>query len=222
MHHEEAVRTRLTEKYLMDELTPEVRDQFEEHIFDCTDCATDLRAAAAFLEHSKVVLSEPPAARTPVPARTSPKRGWLGWLTPAFAAPALALLLAIAGYQTFFAIPHLKSSQNSPELLPALYLVSATRGSAPSIAVPQGQAFLASVDVPADRRFSSYTAELLDSSSTAEWSLAIPADATKDSVPLRIPPVKHGNGTYTLIVRGTTADGSTAEVGRYPFEVQSR
>jgi hypothetical protein len=222
MQHEEAVRTGLTEKYLIGELTPEVRDQFEEHLFDCRECATDLRAAAAFLEHSKTVLSEPDTPRVPRPAQPERKRGWLSWLTPAFAAPALAALLVVVGYQNFVAIPHMKSSQNSPELLPALYLVSATRGSAPSVAVAQGEAFLVSVDVPADRRFSSYTAELLDPAGSTEWSLAIPADATKDSIPLRIPPVRRGPGAYTLVVHGTAADGSTAEVGRYPFEVRAR
>jgi hypothetical protein len=129
--------------------------------------------------------------------------------------------LAVVAYQNFVAIPSLKSSQNSPELLPALYLVSATRGSAPSVTVAQGQPFLASVDVPADRRFSSYAAELLDPAGSAEWSFAIPADATKDSIPLRVPPVKHGPGTYTLVVHGTATDGTTTEVGRYPFEVRS-
>jgi hypothetical protein len=57
MGHDEAVRILATEKYLLGELHPELRDQFEEHLFDCQACAMDLWAAATFLEHSKVLLS---------------------------------------------------------------------------------------------------------------------------------------------------------------------
>ena len=46
MDHDEAVRTKVTERYLLNELDPELRDQFEEHLFDCQDCALDVRAAA--------------------------------------------------------------------------------------------------------------------------------------------------------------------------------
>ena len=59
MGHDEAVRTLATERYLLGELAPELRDQFEEHLFDCQTCAFDLRTAATFLEHAKVVLSRP-------------------------------------------------------------------------------------------------------------------------------------------------------------------
>ena len=35
MDHDEAVRQKATERYLLDELDAEIRDQFEEHLFDC-------------------------------------------------------------------------------------------------------------------------------------------------------------------------------------------
>jgi anti-sigma factor RsiW len=60
MGHDEAVRTRATEKYLLGELYPPLRDEFEEHLFDCRECALDFWAAATFLEHAKVVLSSRP------------------------------------------------------------------------------------------------------------------------------------------------------------------
>ena len=58
MDHDEAVRTLATEEYLLGELNPEVRDQFEEHVFDCQQCAFDLWAAATFLGHARVLLSQ--------------------------------------------------------------------------------------------------------------------------------------------------------------------
>src|SRR5579859_1674339 len=101
MDHTEVVRQKMTESYLLDELDPEVRDEFEAHFFDCADCAVDIRAGAQFVAHTKLVLSEPPEttlARVPA-AGDGASRGWLAWLRPAFAAPALALLLAVIGYQ---------------------------------------------------------------------------------------------------------------------------
>src|SRR5271169_6532231 len=113
MNHDEALRQKATERYLLDELDSELKDQFEEHLFDCQDCALDVRAAAMFVEQSKVVLGEPTAvlpARKPAVA--SGKLGWLeagwfGWFRPAFAVPVLALLLAVIAYQNFVTYPNL-------------------------------------------------------------------------------------------------------------------
>src|SRR5215472_16506480 len=72
MDHNEAVRQNASERYLLDELDPELRDQFEEHLFDCQDCALDVRAGAMFVEQTKIILSEPAiphAAKEPVRAK---------------------------------------------------------------------------------------------------------------------------------------------------------
>ena len=44
MDHEAAVQQMVVEQYLLDELAPELRDEFEEHLFDCAECSLDLRA----------------------------------------------------------------------------------------------------------------------------------------------------------------------------------
>jgi hypothetical protein len=58
MDHDEAVRTLATEKYLLGEMYPELREQFELHLFDCEQCAFDLWAAVTFLAHAKAILSK--------------------------------------------------------------------------------------------------------------------------------------------------------------------
>src|SRR5580704_15487996 len=100
MDHETVVRQKMTEKYLLKELDPAMRDEFEEHYFDCTDCAVDVRAGALFIDQSKVVLAqkpEPISAGLAVPASVPIRSGWLarlpGILRPAFALPLMALLL---------------------------------------------------------------------------------------------------------------------------------
>ncbi len=53
MDHHQATQLTAVEKYLLDELPPELRDEFEEHFFDCQDCATDLGATAGFIDAAK-------------------------------------------------------------------------------------------------------------------------------------------------------------------------
>jgi hypothetical protein len=229
MDHEEAVRQEVTEKYLLHELDPDVRDQFEEHLFDCTDCALDLRAAAMFVEQSKVVLAEETAAvRVPVPVPAS--RGWLGqtwlgqtwnaWLRPAFAVPVMALLLAVIGYQNFFTYPQLKA-MNQPQLLPATLVTVSTRSATrPVIAVRPGSGFLLSLRIPPEAAYASYTADLLNPAGGLEWSLTIPANPTEDTYNVRVPAASRESGTYTVKVHGVTAAGQSSDVGvPAPFEV---
>ena len=56
MDHSQAVEQMAAERYLLNELTPEAREAFEEHFFDCPECAMDLRAAAAFVDEAKAQL----------------------------------------------------------------------------------------------------------------------------------------------------------------------
>jgi hypothetical protein len=65
MDHNQSTNLMAVEKYLLEELTPDVRDEFEEHFFDCEECATDLQATAAFMA----------AARQEFKANPVPKPG---------------------------------------------------------------------------------------------------------------------------------------------------
>jgi hypothetical protein len=228
MDHSESIRLMAAEKYLLDELTPELREQFEEHFFDCQECALEVRAGAAFVEHSKVLLSGPVAvparALVPVPA----KPGWFAWLRPAFALPVLATLLVVIGYQNLVTYPRLKGEVavvDAPRLLASASLINAnTRGgNKPVVSAGEGEPFLLFVDIPAEARFSSYVAELDGPTGTSEWSLTIPAETVKEMVSIRVPADHHGAGMYTLVVRGVDPSGGKgSEVGRYPFELQIR
>jgi anti-sigma factor RsiW len=125
MDHDAVVRQKITEKYLLGELDLQARDEFEEHFFDCPDCALDVQAGALFVEESKVALaekSEPASAGLAVTAPALVKPGWLAWLRPGlrsmFAVPVMALLLAVIGYQNLVTYPQLNRELNSPQVLP--------------------------------------------------------------------------------------------------------
>jgi hypothetical protein len=217
MDHEDAVRLKATERYLLSELDPDQRDQFEEHLFDCHECALDVRAAAMLVEQTKSLLSE---ARRPVLVKSAPVRKvWLAWLRPAFALPAVATLLAIIGYQNLIVFPEMKQA-NMPQVLPSASINVATRGgSGPVVHARRGETFLLLVNFPSETRFSSYIADLYDSAGGIKCSVPISSEASNDTVPVKIPGLKEA-GVYTLTVRGMLQDGKSSEIGRQPFELR--
>src|SRR5260370_8190611 len=104
MNHSEALQLQAAEKYVLGELSPEVREEYEEHYFECEECASDVKAAAVFGDSARELFHEQQKERVQV-------GGWFGWLRPAVAAPALAALLLVVCYQSFVPIPHLKRPQ---------------------------------------------------------------------------------------------------------------
>jgi hypothetical protein len=215
MNHDEAVQLMIAEKYLLNELSPDVRDQFEEHFFDCMDCANDVRAGAVFVEKSKAVLGERPAliaARTP--GTGSEKAGWMVWLRPAFTLPVMAVLLAVIAYQSL-------TSHVRPQVLASASLNISARGSAsPAIAIRQGEGFLLLVNITPSPAYSSYVADMYDPDGKVEWSIKIPASTTQDQWPVQVPGANRKPGNYGLEVRGISGSGESNVIGRRSFELQ--
>jgi len=221
MDHDEAVRQKATERYLLDELDPEVRDQFEDHLFDCQDCALDVRAAAMFIEQTKVVLAEPAASEVRVPAVVPTRQAWFAWLRPAFAVPVLALLLAVIGYQNFVTYPHLMEAANQPQVGPWTSVNVSTRGTATTtIKAHPGEGFALLINMPPEDGFASYAADLYNPAGKLEWSGPIAAPTADEGHQIYIPGGHRQSGTYTLVVKGITASGESKEISRLPIDVQ--
>lgn len=222
MDHSEAVRQKATEKYLLDELDPDLRDEFEEHLFDCQDCALDVRAAAMFVEQSKVILAEPdiqPAVKEP--ARAAEKPGWFTWLRPAFAVPVLAVLLAIIGYQNFVSYPKLMRAANEPQVGPWASVNVSTRGSETTVLkAHSGEGFGLLVNFPPQDEFASYIVDLYNPAGKLEWSGPISAAAAGENRQIYIPGRNRLSGTYTLVVRGIDPAGQSKEISRHPIDLQ--
>ncbi len=167
------------ERYLLDELTPEEREAFEEHLFDCPDCALDLRAGAAFVDEAKRQLPElrtdqPEAAQPGVAKAEKKRRGWNLWLSPAFAVPAFAALLVVIGYQNLVTYPALRLAESEPRIVQWVPLHGATRGGAhlPVAADPKhGIALGVELPQAGEAGFSpSYSMELVDPHGKVAWT----------------------------------------------------
>lgn len=234
MDHDAVVRQKMTERYLLNELDGQARDEFEEHYFDCPNCAADVHAGALFVEQSKAVLraelpaedgkriqsggKAPSAERMPVPAQS----GWFGWLRPAFAIPVLALLLAVIAYQNRANVL-LRQAVDSPQVLASAVVNLNVRGAEPiSVPAAAGQAFGLTLNLPPDARFSSYKLDLYSPQGKLEWSRTVPASG--DTLSLYVPADVSGDNhdPGTLAVRGLSASGESKDLGRYPIELQNQ
>jgi Putative zinc-finger len=228
MDHNQAARLMMAEKYLLNELPPEMRDEFEEHYFNCQECTADLQATAAFLDAAK---KEFEAAPVPRALKTAVRKHPFEFLwRPAFALPAFALLLLVIVYQNAVVFPHLATQiaqLKTPELLPTLSLVGGNSrgGETPSISIDKTRPFLISVDIPTQDRFSSYTCLLHPPSGSTAFRIQVSAQQAKDTVLIHVPADNRATGNYTLVVQGNT-DRVPAEpavdLAHYPFVVKSQ
>jgi hypothetical protein len=223
MEHEMVAREKFAEKYLLNELDSAARDEFEEHFFDCPECALDVHAGSLFVEQSKIVLagkmelSQGGAARAPVPSTP----GWFSRLRPPLTVPVLALLLVVIGYQNLVTYPQLKAAWNSPRVLPWTSVNVGTYGSdATTITTHPGEGFLLFVRIPPDAGYSRYAADLYNQAGKVEWSITIPASTTQDQWPVQVPGSNRKAGYYSLAVHGLTISGESKEIGRASFELR--
>jgi hypothetical protein len=232
MEHSYAAEHHLVEQYLLNELSPEVRDEFEEHFFDCQRCAADLRMTDAFLLAARTELPRI-AVETikdaPVRSRL-PLRNLLQW-RPAYAVLALAACLIVVVYQNSVTVPHLRSEVakvEAPAILPSISLVGGNSrgGATPSATLNGAKSVLLQVDVPTQERFSNYVCSLYTPQHQLIWAVQVSAEQAKDTVSIRAPLKSSAGGTYLLEIKGNQERSGDSAASRtvlasYPFTLNA-
>jgi Putative zinc-finger len=230
MNHSEAVEQMAAERYLLNELAPDARDAFEEHMFDCQECALDLRAGTAFVQEAKIQLPAI-AFSTPAPARPFKSNAkpsfWVSLWHPAFVAPAFAALLLVVVFQNTVTFPALRTATTQPRLVPWASIHSATRGAShPTITADHARGVALPVDLPVMQDLGpavSYSFELHDPQGKLAFSAAVPASARNPAVDqpfsLIIPGSMLRNGTYSLNVTSVSTQGERIPVEQYIFDI---
>lgn len=229
MDHKQAIEQKAAERYLLNELAPDARDAFEEHLFDCPACAVDVRAGAAFVDEARLQL---PGLTTTSPLRTAsaPARprvsGWFSAWRPVFVVPAFAALLLVAGYQNLVTFPALRATANQPRLVPVVPIHQATRGASRiMVAADRRHGIALPLDLgaePGSPSFASYAFELHDAQQRLSWTgtAAAPAENGELMLSLEIPGAALSNGACSLSVFGVNAHGERTAIERYSFDVQ--
>lgn len=247
MDHSEAVQLRATEKYLLGELPTDQREPFEEHFFECTECAQDVKAAAVLIDNARAVLRV--TSNPGQEFQAARQRAWWEWLQPAWGLAAAALVLAVIAYQNLVTIPHLKSEMaatTTPQALTSFNLATAgSRGAIGSQPVaPAGKPFSFYIDIPASDSFAYYRAAVETESGGRKFVVPVSREQAKDPVQILLPANTLSPGNYVLVIRGvgqppasdthvgqpsagqahvgqpTSAANEGTEVARYPFAVQ--
>jgi anti-sigma factor RsiW len=205
MDHSQAIETQAAERYLLGELSASEAEDFEQHYFECTDCAEAVESGGAFIANARAVLGRPsrPAPASPPVPRT-PFR--FLFLQPQWAfALASAAAVAFAGialYQGAIVIPRLEHLLENPVILPAIQLAGASRGEAAPMRVPRRAPFVPlSADIPPDVRSSQYRCVLTRAGQNV-FTVTGPAPAGAQPITVLVPAAKLSSGDYELTIFG--------------------
>lgn len=212
MDHNQAIQLQAAVKYVLGELSQVQRDEYEEHYFDCAECAVDIKALATFADAAREVLRQEKAnqfANESVPARG----GWLRWFKPVVAVPVFAALLLIIAYQNAVTIPQARntSSRAVAEVYGQSFLLqpSDTRGGneepvnkAP-LEIRPNEGFLIQLDFIPSSSFPAYLCQLQDATGRVLQQVIVPAEKAKKELHVPV----HGGlisrpGRYSLVFFG--------------------
>jgi hypothetical protein len=215
MTHQQALDTMAAERYLLDEMTEVEKHEFEEHFFDCSDCAEEVSRGELIRQEVRRAKSQP--RRNAGLSLVAIKRPL--WRRPSVVLPwaAAAMLALTTGYQSLVTVPMLRQA-NSPQSVSPVMLREATRGAVPVVKVSQGQRFVTlGLDVmssPAPE----VTYDLLDQAGATILSGRTPLPPSGAPLFLLIPADELGRqGRYTLVVRAAGSTGTAP--GEYGFDV---
>jgi hypothetical protein len=229
MDHLEALRMQASEKYVLGELSPDVREQFEEHYFDCAECAEDVKAAFTFVRATREVLGEQAAPTTIVVKEPAVPSRWRSWFRPVVFVPAMAALVLSIGYLAWSPRPQVVEITEAGKGLvssPAFGLRGGDRleNEKTVVQVHGQESFQLHFDfIPAqDHDFSSYIGEIQDRSARVLLQFAIPRDRINKEVDLVVPAGLLRSGEYTLAVFGREASTSPkTPVAKFAFAVHN-
>jgi hypothetical protein len=236
MDHAEAVRLNAAERYISGELSEALRDQFEEHYFDCFECANDLKSFDTFRTASRMVFEEEVVSRVPPRPPEVERAGWFGWLRPLVVVPAIAALAAIVVFQNAVTIPALKQRPLAAHVAeaygPSFRLEGTTRGEGIStVSVRPNEGFALDFDFIPAQVFASYQGLLLDDADGSVLTFHLPGELANKEVHLAVPAGLLHAGKYSLVLSGVRdAEGRLAsgsapggnEVQRVAFAVKFR
>jgi hypothetical protein len=217
MDHNLAHETYAAERYLLGEMAPEERDEFEEHFFSCRVCGEEVQTASLFVENAKALFRDESLKPLPAGKGAWLKRDWLHWLrlpvtVPAFAALVLA---SIVGYQNIVVIPGLRVPRSMDS---AIILDGETRSSQLTKA-PEGEPLYFQMSLVPDPESNRVRLDVINAAGKtvlSEASVAAPGLYRPLEVyfPGRLAP-----GRYTVIAWSEQHGKAGRELARDRFEV---
>jgi hypothetical protein len=218
MDHETAVRIQAAERYVLEEFPPEERTAFEEHFFECPECAEEVRSASVFAANATQALREERIEEMAKLERRGGRPSWrFRWTLAASAALNLALLAGF-GLQRFSS--HTTEAGIAPQFYSTVAVAAASRGSQSPAVLPAGARFFGvRFDLMPGQQFQSFEYQILDAQGTLRSAKLLAAPAGESSeLQLAVPVASLDPGDYVLVLRGKQSGNST-EIGRRTFSI---
>jgi Putative zinc-finger len=227
MDHSDAVRLQAAEKYVLGELSPTHRDEYEEHYFDCRECALDVRAVVAFADTAREVLRQDDQ-RAFSESKAAKRGGWFAWLRPAFAVPAMAVLLLVVGYQNFVTIPAARqeAAHGAAQLFASpfsLQMANVRGGEEVKIQIHSNESLPLKFDFTPGKIFDEYICQVQDEAGRALYQVKVPGALANKEINLVVPAGSVKTGKYALVFTGVPSASKQPardEVLRLGFSVE--
>jgi hypothetical protein len=219
MDHTRATATGAAERYVLGDMTPQERDDYEAHFFDCAECADEVKNAAVFLDNAKPLLVNAEPARWPG-SRAS-------FVPLPFVALAAAVVFVVAGYQALVVVPNLRDQlRDAQRLQPASWhFLSVSRGDAPVITVTGRERIGVTLSRSFDRSFPFYLCEVRDATGRVVLSEVIPAARPGDELQILLPTDGLQSGRAVIAVAGLESASNrtpATDYALYPFTLERR
>ncbi len=207
------------ERYLLGQMSEADRDAYEQHFFQCVECAQEVKATAQFMDTCRSVLHAPDAGASVSPFERRPTlpRALVTVMTGALAATLLVMV-----YQNVVTIPRLARGVEPQALSSLSFAASNSRGTSPkTITIGREQPFVIFVDIPPTGA-DAYDCTVVTKSGGVAAAMTVTAKQTQDAVPLLISAGRLSPGDYSLVVTGRPrgAGESPVEVARFPFTLR--
>ena len=201
MNHDEAVASSAADRYLLGELSPDERDRFEQHYFECSECAADVQTGAMFIDNARENFRREKAAAAAEARRT--RGSWFAWLTPTFAGPAFAALalVGVVGYQHSELV-----ALNRPQV-GKVVLLRAARAASRVVQVRKGEVLHLTFDLNSTGQDVPYILTLAHAAGKVGAPIPIAPELAGSTVELSWPSQDLDPGEYNVTVRDQKGDG---------------
>jgi hypothetical protein len=221
MTHENAVETMAAERYLLDEMSELERHTFEEHFFDCSECAEEMRLGNRLRHDARGVFPDRAPGRVLRTDEFSPRRRPM-WVPPlkvampwaAAAVLALALTYQVGGPGTG------SFGEDGVQALTTVPLRPASRGPVPTVPLPDGGSVVLAPDIntgtPGDRL--TYRLAREDGTAIDSGAGTVPASGTPFLLLVPAERLRAGEQFVLSVISGD----NTAPPAEYRFNVAAR
>jgi hypothetical protein len=217
MTHAEAVQTLAVERYLLDEMSEIERFAFEDHYFDCVECADDVRAGGTLREGVKAGFLKESTAGGRVIPMPAPATRTSRWRSSVVVPWATAATLALAlGYQAM--MPRTGPAPAGIHALTPVTLRPDSRGALPAVRVPNDGSpvtLALEVNAPAGQALS-YELRNASNAQVAQGRLEAPASGMP--LLLLVPSWTLTPSTQYILAVRTAADSQLISEYRFAAE----